>query len=38
VEKTMDVMGSDPNYGAELTFYYGPGSHNGDKTLKELIK
>ena len=38
VGNTMDVIGPDPNYGAELTFYYDPASHNGDKTLEELIK
>ena len=38
VDNTMDVIGPDPNYGAELTFYYDPGSHNGDKTLEELIE
>jgi hypothetical protein len=38
VEKTMDDIGPDPNYGANLTFYYDPGTHNGDKTLKELIE
>jgi hypothetical protein len=31
-------IGPDPNYGAELAYYYDPGSHNGDKTLRELIK
>jgi len=35
VDATMDVIGPDPNYGAELQYY--PAS-NGDKTLKELIK
>ena len=38
VDNTMDVIGPDPIYGAELTCYYDPGSHNGDKTLEELIK
>ena len=38
VNNTMDVIGPDPNYGAELTFYYDPPSHNGDKTLEELIE
>jgi len=38
VNNTMNVIGPDPNYGAELTFYYDPGSHNGDKTLEELIR
>ena len=38
VDNTMDVIGPDPNYGAELTYYYDPGSHNGDKTLEELLK
>lgn len=39
VHNTMDAnaIGPDPNHGAELQFYYDPGSHNGDKTLKELI-
>ncbi len=36
VRNTMDVMGPDPNHGAELQFYYDPPSHNGDKTLEEL--
>jgi len=35
VDATMDVIGPDPNYGAELQYY--PAS-KGDKTLKELIK
>jgi hypothetical protein len=34
---TMDAIGPDPNYGAELQFYYDRASHNGDKTLEELI-
>jgi hypothetical protein len=38
VDNTMDVIGPDPNYGAELRYYYDPGSHIGDKTLEELIK
>jgi hypothetical protein len=38
VDKTMDIIGPDPQYGAELTYYYDPPSHNGDKTLEELIK
>ena len=38
VDNTMDVIGPDPNYGAELACYYDPPSHNGDKTLQELIK
>ena len=38
VNNTMDVIGPDPNYGAELKYYYDPASHNGDKTLEELIK
>ena len=37
VHDTMDVIGPDPNHGAKLQFYYDPGSHNGDKTLEELI-
>lgn len=38
VRNTMDVIGPDPNHGAELQFYYNPASHNGDKTLKQLIE
>ena len=38
VNSTMAEVGADPQYGAELTYYYDPGSHNGDKTLKELIE
>ena len=38
VDSTMDVIGTDPNYGAEFQYYYDPASHNGDKTLEELIK
>jgi hypothetical protein len=38
VANTMDFVGPDPNYGAELKCYYDPASHNGDKTLEELIK
>jgi hypothetical protein len=38
VDSTMDVIGPDPEYGAELKCYYYPGSHNSDKTLEELIK
>ena len=38
VDNTMAAKGPDPNYGAELTYYYDPGSDNGDKTLKELIE
>ena len=38
VNDTMATEGPDPNHGAELQFYYDPASHNGDKTLKELIK
>jgi hypothetical protein len=37
VRNTMDVIGPDPNHGAELQFYYDPASHNGDKTLEELV-
>jgi hypothetical protein len=37
VDNTMAAIGPDPNYGANLTFY-APESHNGDKTLEELIK
>jgi hypothetical protein len=35
VDNTMDVIGPDPEYGAELQYYP---SDNGDKTLEELIK
>jgi len=38
VDSTMAEIGADPQYGAELKCYYDPGSHNGDKTLEELIK
>jgi hypothetical protein len=38
VNDTMATEGPDPNHGAELQFYYDPASHNGDKTLEELIK
>jgi hypothetical protein len=38
VDNTMEVIGPDPQYGAELQYYYDPASHNGDKTLKELIE
>jgi hypothetical protein len=38
VRDTMDVIGPDPNHGADLQFYYDPASHNGDKTLEELIR
>ena len=38
VDSTMAAIGPDPEYGAELECYYDPGSHNGDKTLEELIK
>ncbi len=38
VNNTMDVIGPDPKYGAELTYYYDPGSHNGGKTLEELVE
>ena len=34
----MDVIGPSPEYGAELQYYYDPPSHNGDKTLEELVK
>jgi len=37
VDSTMAEVGTDPQYGAELTYYYDPASHNGDKTLEELI-
>jgi hypothetical protein len=37
IHNTMDVIGADPNHGAELQLYYNPASHNGDKTLKELV-
>jgi hypothetical protein len=38
VNNTMAVIGPDPQYGAELTYYYDPPSHNGDKMLEELVK
>jgi len=38
VESTMAVIGPDPQYGADLKYYYDLLSQNGDKTLKELIK
>ena len=40
VDNTMDVdvIGPDPNYGAELKLYYDPASHNGDRTLEELVE
>jgi hypothetical protein len=38
IDSTMAEAGPDPNYGAELQCYYPPGSHDGDKTLEELIK
>jgi hypothetical protein len=38
VDSTMAVTGPDPEYGAELQYYYDPSSHNGDKTLEELVK
>lgn len=38
VDSTMSSIGSDPEYGADLKYYYDPLSQNGDKTLKELIK
>jgi hypothetical protein len=37
VRNMMHVIGPDPNHGAQLQFYYNPASHNGDKTLKELV-
>jgi hypothetical protein len=37
IHNTMDVIGADPNHGAELQLYYDPASHNGDKTLGELV-
>jgi hypothetical protein len=37
VDNTMAAKGPDPNYGANLTFYYPP-SHNDGKRLEELIK
>jgi len=37
VRNTMDVIGPDPSHGAELLFHYDPPSHNGDKTLEELV-
>ena len=38
VDNTMDVIGADPNYGAELLCHYNPASDNGGKTLEELIE
>jgi predicted Zn-dependent protease len=38
VDNTMAAIGPDPEYGAELEYYYDPPSHNRDKTLEELIK
>jgi len=38
VDSTMAEVGAEPEYGAELAYYYDPPSHNGDKTLEELIK
>jgi len=38
VDNTMTAIGPDPQYGADLKYYYNPLSQNGDKTLKELIK
>jgi len=38
MDATMDVIGPDPEYGADLKYYYDPLSQNGDKTLKELIR
>jgi hypothetical protein len=38
IDSTMAEAGPDPNYGAELQCYYDPASHDGDKTLEELIK
>jgi hypothetical protein len=38
VDNTMDVVGPDPNYGAELQYYHDLASHNSDKTLEELIE
>jgi hypothetical protein len=35
VDSTMDVIGPDPKYGAELKYYP---SGTGDKTLEELIR
>ena len=35
VDSTMDVIGPDPEHNAVLKYYP---SHNGDKTLEELIK
>jgi hypothetical protein len=37
IHNTMDVIGADPNHGAELQLYYNPASHNGDKTLEEVL-
>jgi hypothetical protein len=38
IDSTMAQAGPDPNYGAELECYYDPASHDGDKTLEELVK
>jgi hypothetical protein len=38
VDNTMAHIGADPQYGAELKYYYDFPSQNGDKTLEELIK
>ena len=38
VDSTMAGIGPDPEYGADLKYYYDPLSQNGDKTLKELIR
>jgi hypothetical protein len=38
VDNTMAAIGPDPEYGAELEYYYDPPSHNRDKTLEELAE
>jgi hypothetical protein len=38
VDNTMAARGPDPEYGAELEYYYDPPSHNRDKTLEEIIQ
>jgi hypothetical protein len=39
VDSTMDVIGTDPKYGAELKYYPSDyPSETGDKTLEELIR
>jgi hypothetical protein len=38
VDSTMDIIGPDPKYGAELKYYPYYPSGIGDKTLEELIR